>query len=52
MVIVVLLLIACLVLAPVSVIALAVRLRARVLPVSLGWMSEQWLASYRASHSD
>ena len=48
----VLLLIACLVLAPVLVIALAVRLRARVRPLNLGWMSEQWLAAYRASHSD
>jgi hypothetical protein len=32
-------------------IASAMRLRARAKAADLGWMSEQWLAEHRASHS-
>jgi hypothetical protein len=52
MAIVVLLLIACLVLAPVGVIASVVHLRARLIPADLGWMSAQWPAQYRVSPAD
>ena len=45
-------LIACVVLALLSVIAAALRLRADPIPVNLGWMSERWLVQYRASHSN
>jgi hypothetical protein len=52
MAIVLLLIIACLVLAPVCVIAAMGQRRAHLIPVDLGWMSAHWLAEYRASHSD
>lgn len=29
----------------------AVRARRGVMPSQLGWMSDQWLAEYRASHA-
>lgn len=42
----------CLVAAAVWVITSEVRLRSRVTRRdNLGWMSERWLAEYRASHS-
>ena len=44
-------LVACVVLASMWVIASALRLRARVIPVNLGWMSDRWLMHYRASQS-
>jgi hypothetical protein len=46
-----LLLIACLVLASIWLTSSAVRRRGRVNVANLGSMSEQWLLQYRASHS-
>jgi hypothetical protein len=46
-----LLLIACLVLASIWLTGSALRRRGRVKVANLGSMSEQWLLQYRASHS-
>jgi len=48
---VLLLLIACLVLASMWLILSAVRRRGAVSAPNLGWMSEQWLLQYHASRS-
>ena len=45
-----LLFVICLIVAAVWIIALEIRLRAGARPASLGWMTDQWLAEYRATH--
>lgn len=35
----------------VYLITSGVRMPSRVIPTTLGWMSEEWLADYRVSHA-